>query len=56
MALTGTNATAIMSVPGINMDIQAAAGMAYQMANSQAYKTVFLSTIAFSGLSIIMLF
>lgn len=55
-ALTGTKANAISAVPGINANIQAAAGMAYQYANSQAYKTVFLSTIAFSGLSMIMLY
>lgn len=55
-ALTGTNATAISAVPGAHANILAAAGMAYQHANSQAYKTVFLSTIAFSGLSMIMLY
>lgn len=52
-ALGGTGTLA--AVPGINAQIEAAAGAAYQMANSQAYKTVFLTTIAFSGLSCIML-
>jgi hypothetical protein len=52
-ALSGTGNTTM--VPGITPQILASAGRAYQVANSEAYKTVFLSTLAFSGLSMIML-
>jgi hypothetical protein len=46
----------IASVPGINNKIIVAASQAYQEANASAYKTVFLSTLAFSGVAMIMLF
>jgi len=52
-ALSSTGNTT--SIPGINSQITEAAGRAFQVANAEAYKTVFLITIAFSGLSMIML-
>jgi hypothetical protein len=52
-ALSGTGNTTM--VPGITPQIAASVGQAFQVANSEAYKTVFLSTLAFSGLSMIML-
>lgn len=53
-ALGGTGS--ISDVPGMNSAIETAAEAAYQVANADAYKTVFLSTLAFSGISVIMLF
>lgn len=41
-------------VPGISPTILAAGGRAYQEANVAAYKTVFLSTLAVSGLGMIL--
>jgi MFS family permease len=54
-ALTSPGTTSLAKVPGINASIRGAASAAYQIANSEAYKTVFLTTIAFSGLSMIAL-
>lgn len=42
------------AVPGINAAILAAGTRAYQEANMAAYRTVFLSTLAFSGIGIIL--
>lgn len=42
------------AVPGISPSIIAAGVRAYQEASVQAYKTVFLTTLAFSGIGIVM--
>ncbi|CAK7242006.1 MAG: hypothetical protein STHCBS139747_003480 [Sporothrix thermara] len=52
---TGTDA-AYAAVAGLTPAIQAAGVRAYQEATSAAYKTVFLTTIAFSGLSVVLSF
>ncbi|KAF2020247.1 MFS general substrate transporter [Aaosphaeria arxii CBS 175.79] len=44
---------AFKAVPGITPEILAAGTAAYQHANADAYRTVFLSNIAFSGVAII---
>jgi hypothetical protein len=49
---TGT-ATAMEAVPGITPTVIAAVGDAVKVAYSQAFKTVYLTSIAFGGLSII---
>ncbi len=49
---TGTPA-AFSAVEGLNSTILAAGTAAYKQASANAYQTVFLSTIAFSGLAII---
>lgn len=43
-------------IPGLNNDILAAGTRAYRVANAQAYSTVFYSTIAFTGIAIILSF
>ncbi|KAF4625847.1 hypothetical protein G7Y89_g12321 [Cudoniella acicularis] len=52
-ALTAGTAAALQKVPGITTDIIAAVGEAVKTADSQAFKTVYLTSIAFGGLSII---
>ena len=47
---------ALADVGGISPSIEAAGVRAYQEANAQAYKTVFLTTLAFSGIGIIVCF
>ncbi len=51
-----TGAAALQAVPGINATILAAGTAAYKQASADAYRTVFLSTIAFSGVAIIFAF
>jgi hypothetical protein len=55
-ALTTGNATGLAEVVGINPTIIAAGARAYKDASTGAYKTVFLSTIAFSAVGIICTF
>jgi hypothetical protein len=45
--------TAFAAVPGVTPDIIAAGSSAYKHANADAYRTVFLSNIAFSGVAIV---
>ncbi|KAF9882945.1 hypothetical protein FE257_004856 [Aspergillus nanangensis] len=49
---TGT-AEALARVPGLNDTILAAGTVAYKQASADAYRTVFFSTIAFSGVAIV---
>lgn len=53
-ALANGTAAAFANVPGISPTILAAGQRAYQDANAAAYQTVFLCTIAFSGIGIIV--
>ena len=55
-ALTSGSATALASVEGITPGIIAAGEMAYKVASSDAYRTVFLSTIAINGIGIVLTF
>lgn len=48
--------TAFAAVKGITPKILATATAAYKTASNDAYRTVFLSTIAFSGLAVILSF
>lgn len=52
--LTSGNATALAAVPGLTSEISAIGLEAYKNANMSAYRTVFYSTIAFSGVGIIL--
>ncbi|KAL1895421.1 hypothetical protein Sste5346_005227 [Sporothrix stenoceras] len=47
-------AEAFAAVPGITANIIAVGTQAYKVANSDAYRTVYLSTIAFSGIALIL--
>lgn len=53
IAAFSVGSSAFESVPGITPEILAVGTRAYQEANAAAYRTVFLSTIAFSGVAII---
>ncbi|KJR86888.1 siderophore iron transporter [Sporothrix schenckii 1099-18] len=53
-ALAAGTADAFAAVPGITADIIAAGTQAYKVANADAYRTVYLSTIAFSGVALAM--
>ncbi|KAB5578315.1 fungal trichothecene efflux pump [Coniochaeta sp. 2T2.1] len=53
-AIANGTAAAFAAVPGISPTILAVGQRAYQEANAAAYRTVFLSTIAFSGIGIIL--
>jgi hypothetical protein len=44
------------TVPGLNPSILAAGTAAYKQASADAYRTVFLATIAFSGIGIVCAF
>jgi hypothetical protein len=55
-ALTSGSAAAFEAVQGLTPAIQAIGARAYQNANADAYKTVYLSTLAFSGVGIILTF
>jgi hypothetical protein len=55
-AISAGTATAFAAVDGLTPNIQAAGMKAYQNATSDAYNTVFLSTIAFSGVGIVLAF
>lgn len=52
-ALAAGTTAALEAVPGITPAIIAAVGEAEKVANAQAFKTVYLTSIAFGGLSII---
>ena len=47
---------AFEAVPGITARIIAVGARAYKVANADAYRTVYLSTIAFAGLGIVLCF
>jgi hypothetical protein len=53
-ALSTGSPAAFKSVQGITPAIQAAGIRAYQVANSQAFKAVFLVSLAFSGIGMIL--
>jgi hypothetical protein len=53
-AFTTANATALQAVSGISPAIIAVGTRAYKFASMDAYRTVFYSTIAFSGIGMIM--
>jgi hypothetical protein len=55
-ALAAGNATALKAIPGINSNILAIGARAYKEANADAYRYVFYSTIAFSGVGVILTF
>jgi Na+-driven multidrug efflux pump len=55
-ALTLGTSAAWSAVEGLTPEIQAVGVRAYQDANAAAYKTVFLSTIAFCGVGIVLCF
>ena len=55
-ALTSGSATALQTIKGISPSIIAAGTAAYKEASSDAYRTVFLSTIAINGIGIILTF
>jgi len=52
-AISSGNATAFGSIQGLTPSIETAGLAAYKLANSHAYRTVFLVTLAFSGIGII---
>ncbi|KAK1976425.1 fungal trichothecene efflux pump [Colletotrichum cereale] len=51
--LVGADQSLLSSVPGTNATIIEAGVEAFKLANARAYSTVFLTTIAFSGLGVI---
>jgi len=53
-AITVGTPAAFEAVPGISESITAAGLRAYKVANADAYRTVFLTTIAFSGLALVL--
>ncbi|ORY11695.1 fungal trichothecene efflux pump [Clohesyomyces aquaticus] len=53
IAAFAVGASAFQKVPGITPQILAAGSSAYKTANADAYRTVFLANIAFSGVAII---
>lgn len=53
-AVAAGTADAFASVPGITANIVAVGVHAYKVANSDAYRTVYLSTIAFSSLAMVL--
>ena len=52
-AVTAGTAKALEAVPGISPNIMAAGANAYKYAYTDAYSTVFLTTIAFSAIAIV---
>lgn len=52
-AIAAGTPTAMEAVPGINPSVIAAVGDAIKVAYSQAFKTVYLTSIAFGGLAVI---
>ncbi|KAK6381129.1 hypothetical protein LTR65_001041 [Meristemomyces frigidus] len=52
--LGGTTSPNSTAVPGINPHTLASVSQAYRVANSQAYRTVFLASFAFGGLCMIL--
>jgi MFS family permease len=55
-AIVAGSAATIKAVPGVSDAITAAGLHAYKVANAEAYKTVYLSTIAFSVIGLISAF
>jgi len=55
-ALSVGTADALQSVPGVTQHIIDVGTRAYKVANSDAYRTVYLSTIAFSSVAVILTF
>jgi hypothetical protein len=55
-AITVGTPAAFEAVPGITDNIMAVGLRAYKVANADAYRTVFLTTIAFSGLALVLSF
>jgi hypothetical protein len=53
IAALALGSSALDAVPGVTPTIVAVGMRAYQLANAAAYRTVFLSTIAFTGVAII---
>lgn len=53
-AISAGTADAFAAVPGISDAIVAVGLSAYKVANADAYRTVYLSTIAFSGIALAM--
>ena len=53
-AISAGTSDAFASIPGITDEIIAVGVRAYKVANADAYRTVYLSTIAFSGVAIIL--
>ncbi|CAK7207443.1 hypothetical protein SEUCBS139899_010253 [Sporothrix eucalyptigena] len=54
--LSGFSTGSFTGIPGLTDQIQAVGETAYRLANSQAYSTVFLTTLAFTGLAILLSF
>ena len=54
--LTGLTTGSFTKVPGLTDSILAAGTQAYKLANSQAYSTVFYTTIAFTGTAVVVSF
>lgn len=54
--LQGFTTGSFAGIPGINAQIIAAGKHAYKVANVQAYSTVFFTTLAFTGVAIILSF
>lgn len=55
-AIAAGTTDAFQSVPGITDQIITVGVRAYKFANSDAFKTVYLTTIAFSGVAVILTF
>jgi uncharacterized membrane protein len=55
-AITNGTATALNNVPGISADIVVAMRNAVKDANSSSFKVVYLSSLAFGGVSIVAAF
>ncbi|KAL1893280.1 hypothetical protein Sste5346_006456 [Sporothrix stenoceras] len=54
--IAGFTSGSFSGVPGVTDQIIAVGNTAYRLANSQAYSTVFLTTIAFTGIAILLSF
>jgi hypothetical protein len=54
VAFTNGTAAAFNAVPGISPSIIAAGARSYKVASADAYRTVYLVTIAFSGLGVLL--
>lgn len=52
--LTSGNATALAEVPGLTTAISSIGLQSYKEANMSAYRTVFYTTVAFTGLGLIL--
>jgi len=54
--MLGLTSGSFADVPGVNDGVLAAGMRAYRLANSQAYSTVFYTTIAFTGVAVVLSF